>query len=112
MKLVTRITARSGVNRSRSPLSQPGASPPSQPMTAKQIRPGARPLAHWPSEFTRTEGGWAGRQECPLLPRQVATHGFLRDRLHVLTGAAPLPAEMTEEAIDATLTLMLRRGRY
>lgn len=74
-------------------------------------RPGDRSLAHWPSETTRSEGAWARRPECPLLPRQVAAHGFLRDRLHVLTGALPLPAAMSDEAIDATLTLMIRRGR-
>lgn len=113
MKLSTRNIGRSSPTaRGRSPLSQPGATPPSQPATATQIRPGSRPLAHWPSEFTRGEGGWSGRPECPLLPREVAAHGFLRDRLHVLTGALPLPPEMSDEAVDATLTLMLRRGRY
>lgn len=113
MKLSTRNTGRlSPAARSRSPLAQPGATPPSRPLTAPQIRPGSRPLAHWPSEFTRGEGGWSGRPECPLLPRMVAAHGFLRDRLHVLTGAIPLPADMSDEAVDATLTLMLRRGRY
>jgi hypothetical protein len=75
-------------------------------------RPGSRSLDHWPSEFTRSEGAWAGRPGCPLLPRMVASHGFLRDRLHVLTGAVPLAEVMSDEAIDATLTLMLRRGRY
>ena len=112
MKLGTRNTGRSFAARGRSPLSQPGASPPSQPMNAVQIRSGSRPLAHWPSEFTRGEGGWSGRPDCPMLPRMVAAHGFLRDRLHVLTGALPLPAELSDEAVDATLTLMLRRGRY
>lgn len=112
MKLSTRNTTRTTAVRGRSPLSHPGASPPSQPMGATQVRTGSRPLAHWPSEFTRGEGGWSGRPECPLLPRLAASHGFLRDRLSVLTGALPLPPELSDEAVDATLTLMLRRGRY
>ena len=44
MKLSTRNIGRSSpAARGRSPLSQPGATPPSQPMNATQIRPGSRP---------------------------------------------------------------------
>lgn len=70
----------------------------------------ARPLHDWPAEPTRAESAWSQRPENPLLPRQVAAYGFLRDRVHVCTGARPLPARLSEKAIDATLSLMLRRG--
>ncbi|PWC54282.1 hypothetical protein [Azospirillum sp. TSO22-1] len=69
-----------------------------------------RPLQEWPAELTRSERSWGLRPECPLLPREVAEHGFLRDRLHVVTGAVPLPAALSDDAVDATLRLMLRRG--
>ncbi|HYG87626.1 MAG TPA: hypothetical protein VD978_15310 [Azospirillum sp.] len=69
-----------------------------------------RPLHDWPAELTRSERSWIMRPECPLLPRQVAAHGFLRDRLHIITGATPLPPGLSDEAVDATLRLMLRRG--
>ncbi|WP_448202567.1 hypothetical protein [Azospirillum sp. sgz302134] len=70
-----------------------------------------RPLQDWPADMTRTEAAWGNRPECPLLPRAVATHGFLRDRLHVVTGAQPLPPGLSDPAVDATLSLMLRRGK-
>lgn len=69
-----------------------------------------RPLQDWPSELTRSERSWFMRPECPLLPREVAAYGFLRDRLHVVTGATPLPRGLSDQAVDATLRLMLRRG--
>ncbi|MGQ9365410.1 hypothetical protein [Azospirillum sp. ST 5-10] len=73
-------------------------------------RRSARPLRDWPAEATRSEGQWSRRPVCPLLPREVATAGFLRDRLHVVTGAPPLPGRLSDESVDATLSLMLRRG--
>ncbi|WP_448191182.1 hypothetical protein [Azospirillum sp. sgz301742] len=69
-----------------------------------------RPLREWPAELTRTERSWIMRPECPLLPRAVAAYGFLRDRLHILTGAMPLPPVLSDDAVDATLRLSLRRG--
>jgi len=70
-----------------------------------------RPLQDWPADMTRTEGAWSNRPWCPLLPREVAAHGFLRDRLHIVTGAVPLPMGLSDQAVDATLSLMLRRGK-
>lgn len=69
------------------------------------------PLQEWPARQTRTEGAWGARPDCPLLPRVVAAHGFLRDRLHIVTGAQPLPPGLSDPAVDATLSLMLRRGK-
>lgn len=74
-------------------------------------RRASRPLRDWPADMTRTEGAWSNRPACPLLPRTVADHGFLRDRLHVVTGAQPLPTGLSDPAVDATLSLMLRRGK-
>lgn len=73
-------------------------------------RRSAKPLRDWPADSTRTEGSWYMRPYCPLLPREVAAYGFLRDRVHIVTGAKPLPDTLSEDAIDATLRLMLRRG--
>lgn len=78
--------------------------------TRTPTRRNSRPLHEWPAELTRSEGSWVMRPECPLLPREVAVHGFLRDRLHVVTGAVPLPIALSDDAVDATLRLMLRRG--
>lgn len=69
----------------------------------------SRPLGDWPADMTRTEGAWSNRPECPLLPRAGA--GFLRDRLHVTIGSQPLPYGLSDMAVDATLSLMLRRGK-
>lgn len=69
-----------------------------------------RALDEWGAESTRGEKSWSARPKCPMLPRAVADYGFLRDRLHVTTGAVPLQGCLTEQAVDATLTLMLRRG--
>lgn len=69
-----------------------------------------RSLGDWPAELTRSEKAWSGRPDCPMLARQLADMGFLRDRLHVTTGAAPLAGCLTDQAVDATLILMLRRG--
>lgn len=80
-------------------------------VTRRTPRPNPRPLQDWPADMTRTEGAWFNRPWCPLLPREVAGLGFLRDRLHVVTGAVPLPADLSEQAVDATLRLMLRRGK-
>ncbi|MFC5355269.1 hypothetical protein [Azospirillum himalayense] len=71
--------------------------------------PSSRPLGDWPADMTRTEGAWSNRPECPLLPRAGA--GFLRDRLHVTIGSQPLPYGLSDMAVDATLSLMLRRGK-
>ncbi|WP_035692995.1 hypothetical protein [Azospirillum halopraeferens] len=73
-------------------------------------RRSARSLCDWPAELTRSEGQWSRRPDCPLLPRAIASTGFLRDRLHVMTGAVPLPLRLSDESVDATLSLMLRRG--
>ncbi|AWK87516.1 hypothetical protein DEW08_15975 [Azospirillum thermophilum] len=75
------------------------------------VRRASRPLRDWPSDMTRTEGAWYNRPHCPLLPREVAENCFLRDRLTFVTGATPLPAVLSETAVDATLRLMLRRGK-
>lgn len=72
-------------------------------------RRSARPLQDWPAELTRSESAWADRPDCPLLPRRIAAYGFLRDRLHICTGADALPSSLSETAVDATLRLMLRR---
>ncbi|HYD66795.1 hypothetical protein [Azospirillum sp.] len=70
-----------------------------------------RPLRDWPAESTRSEGAWSMRPYCPLVPREVVASGsFLRDRLHVFVGAEPLPCTLSDDSIDATLRLMLRRG--
>ncbi|KAA1058247.1 hypothetical protein [Azospirillum argentinense] len=69
----------------------------------------SRPLGDWPAAMTRTEGAWGNRPDCPLLPRAGA--GFLRDRLHVTIGSQPLPYGLSDMAVDATLSLMLRRGK-
>ena len=69
-----------------------------------------RPLHEWSAELTRTERSWINRPECPLLPRAVAAYGFLRDRMHIITGATPLPPVLSDDAVDATLRLMLHRG--
>ncbi|MBP2295338.1 hypothetical protein [Azospirillum rugosum] len=74
-------------------------------------RRASKPLRDWPADMTRTEGAWSNRPACPLLPRAVADHGFLRDRLHIVTGAQPLPIGLSDPAVDATLSLMLRRGK-
>lgn len=74
-------------------------------------RRAARPLRDWPAEATRSEGAWKMRPFCPLLPREVAEYGFLRDRLHIVTGASPLAQPLSDGAVDATLRLMLRRGK-
>jgi hypothetical protein len=71
----------------------------------------SKPLRDWSADMTRTEGAWSNRPYCPLLPRAIATHGFLRDRLHIVTGAKPLPGGLSDMAVDATLSLMLRRGK-
>ncbi len=73
-------------------------------------RPVPRPLHDWPADLTRSEQSWVMRPACPLSPRRIATTGFLRDRVHIATGATPLPLGLSSEAIDATLFLMLRRG--
>ena len=70
-----------------------------------------RPLQEWPAELTRSERSWVRRPACPMLPRAVAAYGFLRDRMHILTGAEPLPPVLSDDAVDATLRLMLRRGQ-
>ncbi len=70
-----------------------------------------RPLQDWPADMTRDEGAWSNRPLCPLLPRAIAGQAFLRDRLHLVTGAAPLPPGLSDQAVDATLSLMLRRGK-
>lgn len=70
----------------------------------------ARPLHDWPADLTRSENQWARRPYCPLLPREVAAYGFLRDRLSITTGAEPLAPALSDGAVDATLRLMLRRG--
>ncbi|HEY0833566.1 MAG TPA: hypothetical protein VGE72_06605 [Azospirillum sp.] len=69
-----------------------------------------RTLRDWPAESTRSEGAWSMRPYCPLIPREVASYGFLRDRLHIFVGAEPLPTNLSDDSIDATLRLMLRRG--
>ncbi|MCW2246504.1 hypothetical protein M2352_002095 [Azospirillum fermentarium] len=70
-----------------------------------------RALRDWAPETTRDELRWSQRPGCPLIPRTLAgAHGFLRDRLHVITGAEALPMGLTDNAVDATLRLMLRRG--
>ncbi|MCG5244271.1 hypothetical protein MCW82_31410 [Azospirillum doebereinerae] len=74
-------------------------------------RPTPRPLRDYPADMTRTEGGWFNRPYCPLVPRAIVGEGFLRDRLHVIHGSKPLPSDLTDEAVDATLRLMLRRGK-
>jgi hypothetical protein len=83
-------------------------------MITKSLRPvtrrSERPRQTWEERATRTEKSWSGRPICPMVPRDVADYGFLRDRLHVLTGAIPLGGNLTDQAVDATLTLMLRRG--
>lgn len=78
---------------------------------ATSQRRSTRPLADWPNSPTRGESAWAQRPLCPLMPREVAANGFLRDRLHVVTGAVPLPPGLSDQAVDATLSLMLRRGK-
>lgn len=75
------------------------------------MRRTARPLRAWPAKPTRAEDAWSRRPDCPLIPREAAAYGFLRDRLHVVTGAVALPPALSDNAIDATLCLMLRRGR-
>lgn len=80
-----------------------------RPRSSKPLR--AKSLQDWPADMTRTEGAWSNRPHCPLLPRTIAAHGFLRDRLHVVTGAKPLPGGLSDMAVDATLSLMLRRGK-
>lgn len=70
----------------------------------------SRPLGEWSDELTRTEKCWSGRPECPMLPREVAALGFLRDRLNIAIGLAPIEGELSDRAVEATLTLMLRRG--
>ncbi len=70
-----------------------------------------RSLRDWAPETTRDELRWIRRPCCPLIPRCVAERGFLRDRLHMVTGAEALPPGLTDNAVDATLRLMLRRGR-
>lgn len=82
-----------------------------QGLRTRARRAAPRPLHDWPAEFTRSESAWSTRPDSPLLPRAVAAYGFLRDRIHIVTGAAPLPDEMSDQAIDATLSLMLRRGQ-
>ena len=72
-------------------------------------RRSSRPLCDWPADMTRTEGAWSNRPFCPLLPHTGA--GFLRDRLHVTIGSQPLPYGLSDMAVDATLSLMLRRGK-
>ncbi|PWC96154.1 hypothetical protein SAMN02982917_5074 [Azospirillum oryzae] len=74
-------------------------------------RPTPRPLQDWPADMTRTEGGWYNRPGCPLVPRFLAEGGFLRDRLSMIHGSQPLPDDLSDEAVDATLRLMLRRGK-
>ncbi|CAO3407285.1 hypothetical protein [Azospirillum largimobile] len=74
-------------------------------------RPTPRPLQDWPADMTRTEGGWYNRPGCPLVPRFLAEGGFLRDRLSMIHGSQPLPNDLSDEAVDATLRLMLRRGK-
>ncbi|CAO3413661.1 hypothetical protein [Azospirillum endophyticum] len=74
-------------------------------------RPTPRPLQDWPADMTRTEGGWYNRPGCPLVPRFLAEGGFLRDRLSMIHGSQPLPDDLSDGAVDATLRLMLRRGK-
>ncbi len=74
------------------------------------IRRGQRALGEWPSELTRSECAWSARPYCPLPGRPPGTDGFLRDRLHLSTGASPLSETLSDQAVDATLRLMLRRG--
>ncbi|CAO3352171.1 hypothetical protein TSH100_12935 [Azospirillum sp. TSH100] len=74
-------------------------------------RPTPRPLQDWPADMTRTEGGWYNRPGCPLVPRFLAEGGFLRDRLSMIHGSQPLPNDLSDGAVDATLRLMLRRGK-
>ncbi len=75
------------------------------------MRPMPRPLRDYPPDMTRTEGGWFNRPYCPLIPRAIVGAGFLRDRLHAIHGSQPLPTDLTDDAVDATLRLMLRRGK-
>ncbi|WP_298372931.1 hypothetical protein [Azospirillum sp.] len=75
-----------------------------------QTRPAPIALEDWP-HLTRTEGGWFNRPYCPLIPRSIIGASFLRNRLHVIHGAQPLPPDLTDDAVDATLRLMLRRGK-
>lgn len=70
----------------------------------------SRPLGDWAADLTRTEKCWSGRPECPMFPREVAALGFLRDRLSVALDIAPIPGDLSDRAVEATLTLMLRRG--
>lgn len=79
--------------------------------TRPLARPGARTLSDWPNARTRMEGSWSRRPDCPLLPKEEAPYGFLRDRLHHGTGTAPLPPDLTDQAVEAALRLMIRRGR-
>ena len=79
--------------------------------TRPLARPAARSLSDWPNAVTRTEGCWSRRPDCPLLPKEEAPYGFLRDRLHYGTGTAPLPPDLTDQAVEAALRLMIRRGR-
>jgi len=45
-----------------------------------------------------------------MFPREVAALGFLRDRLSIALDIAPIPGDLSDRAVEATLTLMLRRG--
>jgi hypothetical protein len=75
------------------------------------MRRAIRPLRERVADSGSWSGdGWSLRSICPLVSRQVASCGFLRDRLHVVTGVEPLPIGLSDEAVDATLSLMLRRG--
>ncbi|MFD1625783.1 hypothetical protein [Azospirillum griseum] len=79
--------------------------------TARALtKPDAKGLENWP-HLTRTEGGWFNRPYCPLVPRSILGTSFLRNRLHAIHGAQPLPADLSDDAVDATLRLMLRRGK-